>query len=252
LPAARRTKYLAMEFHERLQWLARLALMVFVLASAAFLSAITVIRIAIQGREVIVPDVSGKSLADAEATLHGRSLGIKIEDRVYSVLPSDAVVRQSPPSGVRVKVGQYVHVALSLGPQQVKIPDLSEKSLRADRIQLLRSGLQVGEVSSVSVPGEPMDTVLMQFPAFGAPDASSSHVDLLVSLGATPPTYVMPDLQGMSLADAEAKLSSSGLRLGKLSFATGDESSHGIVAGQNPAPGSKVDAASPIELQVAE
>ena len=94
-----------MEFHKRLEWLARLAFLFFVLASAGFLSAITVIRIAIQGREVIVPDVSGKNLADAQSTLRGRSLGMKVEDRVYSAQPADAVVRQSPPSGVRVKVG---------------------------------------------------------------------------------------------------------------------------------------------------
>lgn len=241
-----------MEFHKRLEWLARLAFLFFVLASAGFLSAITVIRIAIQGREVIVPDVSGKNLADAQSTLRGRSLGMKVEDRVYSAQPADAVVRQSPPSGVRVKVGQYVHVALSLGPQQVQIPDLREKSVRAGRIQLLRSGLQVGEVSSVALPGEPADTVVMQFPAFGAPDASSSHVDLLVSLGTAPAVYVMPDLQGMTLGEAEAKLSSAGLRLGKLSFATGDEASHGIIASQSPAPGGKVDPTIPIELQVAE
>jgi eukaryotic-like serine/threonine-protein kinase len=241
-----------MEFHERLSWIARLAMLFFVLASAAFLSAITVIRIAIQGREVVVPDVSGKTLPDAQAALRGRSLGLKVEDRVYGAQPVDAVVRQSPPAGVRVKVGQYVHVAISLGPQQVKIPDLVEKSLRAERIQLLRSGLQVGEVSSAPIPGEPMDTVVLQYPAYGAPDASSSHVDLLVSLGQPPAAYVMPDFQGISLGDAEARLSSSGLRLGKLSFATGDEASHGIVASQNPPPGAKVEAGSAIELQVAE
>jgi eukaryotic-like serine/threonine-protein kinase len=243
---------MAMDFQQRLSWIARLAMMIFVLASASFLSAITVIRIAIQGREVIVPDVSGKNLADAQAALRSRSLGVKVEDRVYSAQPADAVVRQSPPPGVRVKVGQYVHVALSLGPQQVKIPDLGEKSLRADRIQLLRSGLQVGEVSSVALPGEPMDTVVMQYPAYGAPDASSSHVDLLVSLGTPTPAYVMPDLQGISLGEAEAKLSSAGLRLGKLTFATGDEASHGIIASQNPAPGAKVEGGSAVELQVAE
>ena len=241
-----------MDFHERLSWIARLAMMIFVLASASFLSAITVIRIAIQGREVIVPDVSGKSLADAQVALRGRSLGVKVEDRVYSAQPADAVVRQSPPAGVRVKVGQYVHVALSLGPQQVKIPELAEKSLRADRIQLLRSGLQVGEVSSAPIAGEPVDTVVMQFPAYGAPDASSSHVDLLVSLGQAPTTYVMPDFQGMSLGDVEARISSAGLKLGKLTFATGDEASHGIVASQNPPPGAKVVAGAAIELQVAE
>ena len=153
---------------------------------------------------------------------------------------------------MRVKVGQYVHVALSLGPQQVKIPDLTGKSLRADRIQLLRSGLQVGEVSSAPIPGEPADTVVLQYPASGAPDASSSHVDLLVSQGPPPALYVMPDLQGIPLSDAEAKLSSSGLHLGKLTFTTGDESTHGVVAAQTPVPGARVDPATPIELQVSE
>ena len=84
-----------MEFQQRLQWLARLALMIFILASAAFLSAITVIRIAIQGREVIVPDVSGKNLNDAQVALHSRSLGLKVEDRIYSEQPADAVVRKA-------------------------------------------------------------------------------------------------------------------------------------------------------------
>jgi eukaryotic-like serine/threonine-protein kinase len=241
-----------MEFQQRLQWLARLALMFFILASAAFLSAITVIRIAIQGREVIVPDVSNKNLSDAQAALRSRSLEMKVDDRVYSSQPTDAIVRQSPPAGVRVKVGQYVHVALSLGPQQIKIPNLLDQSLRADRIQLLRSGLQVGEVSSVPIQGEPTDTVVMQYPTANAPDASSSHVDLLVSQGAPPSLYVMPDLEGMPLTDAETRLSSAGLHLGKLTFTTGDESHHGQVANQTPGPGSRVDPTTAIELQVSE
>lgn len=241
-----------MEFQQRLQWFGRLAGMFFILASAAFLSAITVMRIAIQGREVVVPDVSGKNLVDAEVALHGRSLGMKVDDRVYSSQRADAIVRQSPPPGVRVKVGQYVHVALSLGPQRVQIPDLVEKSLRADRIQLLRSGLQVGEISSAPIPSEPADTVVMQFPAANAPDAASSHVDLLVARGDAPAVYVMPDLQGGTLSDAEARLSSSGLKLGKLTFSTGDAASHGTIITQTPGPGAKVDPATAIELQVAE
>src|SRR5450755_864774 len=100
---------------ERLQWVLRMALLLFILSSVAFLSALTAMRFAIQGREVAVPDVVGTTAPQAQKILGGRSLGMKVEDRIYSNLPADAVVRQSPPPNMRVKTGQNAHVVLSLG-----------------------------------------------------------------------------------------------------------------------------------------
>ena len=131
---------------ERLQWIFRTALLLFVLASVAFLSALTAMRFAIQGREVAMPDVVGKRAVEAQQVLQGRGVGLRIEDHIYSPQPVDSVVRQSPPAGMRVKIGQFAHVVLSLGPQKATIPRLEERSLRAARIDLLRGGLQVGEI----------------------------------------------------------------------------------------------------------
>jgi eukaryotic-like serine/threonine-protein kinase len=235
-----------------MEWMGRIALLLFALASAAFLSAITAMRLAIQGREVVMPDVSGKKLADAQNVLRGRGLSIKVEDRIYSVQPVGAVVRQSPPPGMRVKVGQWAHVVLSLGPQETTIPDLEAKSIRADRIALLRSGLQLGEVSSAYFDDEPSDTVVMQDPTASSKNAQSSRVDLLVSLGARPESFVMPDLQGLPLPEAQARLASGGLKLAKLDVSPFANLGHGVVAGQSPLPGSRVDADTHLELQVAE
>src|ERR1700740_2482844 len=102
-----------MSFPERMQWLLRIALMLFVLASVAFLSALTAMRFAIQGREVAMPDVVGMKAIAAQQTLQGRGIGMRVEDRIYSTLPVDSVVRQSPPATMRVKIGQYAHVVLS-------------------------------------------------------------------------------------------------------------------------------------------
>jgi eukaryotic-like serine/threonine-protein kinase len=241
-----------MSISERIQWIGRLALLLFVLASAAFLSAITAMRFAVQGREVVMPDVSGKKLNDAQIALQARGLGIKIEDRIYSAQPIDAVVRQSPPAGMRVKVGQWAHVVLSLGPQEATIPNLAMKSIRAGRIELLRSGLQLGEVSSGYFPDFPPDTALMQDPPAGAKDAQSSRVDLLVSLGARPAAYVMPDLQGLPLGEAEARITTSGLKLDKLEVVPFTNVAPGVVAVQAPASGTRVDAGAEIDLQVSE
>ena len=56
-----------MDFRKRLQWISRMALLLFILASVAFLSALVAMRFAIQGRDVSMPDVVGKKVG-ASAT----------------------------------------------------------------------------------------------------------------------------------------------------------------------------------------
>jgi len=82
-----------MSLRERIEWVFRMGLLVFILAAAAFLSAVTAMRFAIQGLEVSMPNLVGKSSADAQAILQGRGLQLKVVDRVYSDLPANAVAR---------------------------------------------------------------------------------------------------------------------------------------------------------------
>jgi len=62
----------------------RMVLLVFILASAAFLSAITAMRIAIHGREVSMPNLVGKNVGRREQELRSRGLVLRVADRVYS------------------------------------------------------------------------------------------------------------------------------------------------------------------------
>jgi eukaryotic-like serine/threonine-protein kinase len=242
----------AVNFGQRLHWLFRMAGMLFILASVAFLSAITAMRFAIQGREVVMPDVVGMNAVTARQVLQGRGLSLKVEDRAYSPLPADTVVRQSPPGNMKVKIGQFAHVILSLGPQHVDIPNLSDASLRAARIELLRSGLQVGEVSSAFLSAWAANQVVKQDPAPGKIDNVSPHVDLLVSLGPRPPAYVMPNLVGLLLPAAQAELKSAGLNVAKFALASVPGATRGAILSQSPERGQRVDATTNIELQVAE
>lgn len=241
-----------MTLRQRVEWIFRMALMAFVLASIAFLSALTAMRFAIQGREVAMPDVAGKKSIEAQQLLQGRGVGMRVEDRIYNAQPADTVVRQSPPPGMRVKIGQFAHVVLSLGPQRATVPQLQDRSLRAARIELLRSGLQTGEISSVYLPGWSEPTVVEQIPKPGSTDTMSPHVDLLVALGTRPPAYVMPDLVGLSLNDAFTRLHGTGLRVAKFTQTPAPTAVHGTVVAQTPPRGSRVDSNSSIEVQVAE
>lgn len=237
---------------ERLHWIVRMSVLLFILASVAFLSAITAMRFAIEGREVTVPDVVGRNEIEARHILQGRGIGITIEDRVFSSMPADEVVRQSPPPNMRVKLGEYAHVVLSLGPQRVTIPLLNDKSLRAARIELLRRGMQVGEISSAYLPLPGPDTVIQQDPAPGQTDVTGPRVNLLVSLGQRPPAYVMPDLEGIPLDDAEGKLKPVGFKVSSIALAAVPGAVRGTVTGQKPARGQELQVGTSVELTVAE
>jgi beta-lactam-binding protein with PASTA domain len=240
-----------MSLRDRIEWVFRMGLLVFILAAAAFLSAVTAMRFAIQGREVTMPNLVGKSSADAQAILQGRGLLLKVVDRVYSDLPANAVVRQSPPEGERMKVAQNAHVVLSLGPQNVTTPSLVGESLRVARIQLLQSGLQLGEVTTYLAPAALSDTILQQTPLPGM-KAGSPRVNLLVAQGVPPSSYVMPWLVGMPLPDADRLLSSVGLKLSKTTFVPSPQWPKGVVTEQTPGPGSKITSESDIVMVVAQ
>ena len=240
-----------MSLRERLEWLMRMALLVFILAAASFLSAITAIRFAIHGREVDMPNLVGKTATDAQAIVAGRGLRMKIADRVYSDLPANQVARQSPAAGVRMKVGQPAHVVLSLGPRKITIPQLEGRSLRAARIELLRAGLQVGEISSLHLADFSADAVVLQNPPTGSSPASP-RMNLLVSQGPREAAYVMPFLVGLNAPDAQRQLAAAGLRAVKISPIPAPEWPHGAVFEQTPPHGARVAADTTVELRVAE
>jgi len=238
-----------MTLRERLEWVSRMALLVFILAAAAFLSAITAMRIAIHGREVNMPNLVGKNVAEANGLLRTRGLVLRVADRIYSELPINIVVRQSPPPGMLMKVSQQAHVVLSLGQRQLQIPLLEGNSLRASRIELLRAGLQVGEVSGITTPDQPADTVMLQTPRPGA-GAATPRVDVLVSAGARDVAYVMPHLIGLNEIDAQHRLDVAGLRR-KVNYVSAPQWPHGAVIDQTPLSGQRIPGSVTIDLTVA-
>jgi len=93
----------------------------FILASAAFLSAITAMRIAIHGRESDHAKSCGHKCSEASRILQSRGLVLRVADRIYSDQPingggaTDADVRVADESVAQA------HVVLSLGQRQLQI-----------------------------------------------------------------------------------------------------------------------------------
>ncbi len=237
-------------WRERLERIVRFSILVFVLAAAGFLSAVSTIRIAIRGRIVSMPNVVGQAEPAAQRMLAARGLQLRVADRVYSPLPVNAVVRQSPSAGEEMKISQEAHVVLSLGQQTVKIPGVEGQSMRAARIGLLQAGLQLGEVTTIYLPGTQPDMVLKQDPPEGT-TASSPHVDLLVSGADRRPFYVMPNVIGMEQQDASRTLAAAGLKIAKLNHIA-QAGTKGTIVGQNPPGGERIPADATVELGLSE
>jgi beta-lactam-binding protein with PASTA domain len=238
-----------MTLRERLEWLSRMTFLAFLLTSAAFLSAITAMRIAIHGSEVTMPNLVGKNVSEASQMLQSRGLVLRVADRIYSEQPINVVVRQTPTAGLLMKVSQQAHVVLSLGQRQLQIPLLEGNSLRASRIELLRAGLQVGEVSGVTMAEQPVDTVVIQNPKPGA-GAATPRVDVLISQGPREVAFVMPHLVGLNEIEAQHRLDVAQIRR-KVNYVTAPQWPHGAVIDQTPMGGARIPSSATIELTVA-
>jgi eukaryotic-like serine/threonine-protein kinase len=238
-----------MTFRERIEWLGRMGFLIFILASAAFLSAITAMRIAIHGREVAMPNLVGKNVAEASQALRSKGLILRVADRVYSDVPINQVVRQTPSPGMQMKVSQQAHVVLSLGQRELQIPKLEGETLRVSRIELLRGGLQVGEVSTVVLPDHPLDTVVVQNPKPGK-GAATPRVDVLVAAVPRETAYVMPYLIGSNEVDVHRRLDQANLHR-KINYVEAPQWPHGTVIDQSPLGGQRIGISTEVQLTVA-
>lgn len=92
------------------------------------------------GENIEVPDVTSKSLQEAEKILSAKGLQIKAVAESYNrELPAGCVIVQNPKAGASVKEGRIVYVTLnSLTVPKVTIPDvIGFKSYRGAQSDLL-------------------------------------------------------------------------------------------------------------------
>ena len=189
----------------------RMLLLTLVLLTVALFSALTAMRLAIHGREVTIPKLVGLSPAEAERAGAASGLQVVVEREFYSAdVPEGKIMTQVPPPGTKVRRGWSVRVAQSLGIQRVAIPDVTGESERAAELNLRRRGLALGSIAQASMPDAPTDRVVSQSPPANASGIAAPKINLLVSAGPEPATYVMPNLTGQPLGSATITLQDAG------------------------------------------
>jgi beta-lactam-binding protein with PASTA domain len=182
----------------------------------ALVSAFITMRLAIHGREVKVPNLSGLTISDASKKTSSLGLSLNLENRFYSpTAPSGLVLAQSPAPGSVVRREWPVRITESLGPQDVAIPNLIGQTERTASINIRRVSLELGTVAHIAAPGDP-GTIISQTPNPNATGIDRPRVSLLLAdaeRAESPEAFVMPSLAGLTLAGAAARAASIGLHI---------------------------------------
>lgn len=215
------------------------------------LSAWLTVTMAFVGRDVVVPEVTGRTPAEARETLDKLGLDLVVEDERHTDRESAGVIfYQQPLAGSVLKKGRSLRVLVSLGARATRVPRLEGRDFREASALIQDNGLRLGEVSYVHSLDVPEDRVLAQTPEGGAHGAQSERVDLLVSLGPRRWRFVMPDLTGRPLDLVQDVLESHGLRVGSVEKKYVMGTRGGLVIGQYPPEGTRIFQGSTISLVV--
>lgn len=213
------------------------------------LFAATAMRFALKTREVIVPDLSGKTVNDASAVLGGAGLNLRVEEarRVDPKVPEGQVLIQDPQAGARTRRDRSIKVWISSGPRSSVIPALTGESERTAQLRLQQEGLELTAVSEIRSADYPSGAVVAQTPP---PKSSATQISLLVNRGESGATFVMPDLIGVNGDRAADLLRARGFRVAVV----GDHPYPGVPAGivlrQSPQAGFQISPGEPISLEV--
>ncbi|MDN5890046.1 MAG: Stk1 family PASTA domain-containing Ser/Thr kinase, partial [Yaniella sp.] len=164
----------------------------------------------IEENQVQVPDVSGMPETDAQNALTTAGLRPILEYEHNDDVDRDRAIGTDPASETTMQRYDEVTLNISLGPDQVDIPDSLQGASEATvRDTLEELGLTVSDVSYVNSPTIPRDRLVDTNPALGSTVAYGSTVALKMSSG----EVEVPNVVGMTQQEAENTLTADALGL---------------------------------------
>src|SRR5207249_11353331 len=157
-------------------------------------------------------------------------------------------VGQSPPPGVSAPAGLRVTLVASGGPPKIPGPDVAGLDGALAQRLVAAAGMTVAQVESVQAD-RPAGVAMMTRPAASTVLGPGAPVTVVVSRGA--PTIAVPDLLGMSQADARTRLELDGLALGTVTRRRTSDANPGTVVGQKPGAGTLASPGTVVDIVVA-
>lgn len=135
-----------------------------------------------------VPDVTGKSKAEAVATLKSKGFQVKEQEQASDEVDAGDVISQDPEGGKTAASDAAITITVSTGPDQVEVPNLVGMTQSSATTKLSDSGLRVGNVTQQE-SDQSAGTVIGQSVDAGTTVDPDTAVDITVSSGRKQVTY---------------------------------------------------------------
>lgn len=172
---------------------------------------------------VTVPDLRNLTPDEAERLLRNAGLRGEMREQPFNpTLQADVVVDQTPSMDTEVKPGRRVYYYVNASPREhVVVPNVVSLAEGVARPRLIEAGLEVGQVNMDTLRSPHRNTVLRQLPLPGRQVPRGTRVQLWLSPGPGSQQVRVPNVVGLSPAEARERLRAARLWVDSPS-ATGD------------------------------
>jgi serine/threonine-protein kinase len=210
---------------------------------------LTAFAVASRAREVRVPDLRGKSVAEATAALTrvGLTPAVDAQRRPDAKVPAEHVLAQEPDPGQTLRRQRAVKIRVSDGQRDPLVPGVLGQPEQTAVAMLGAAGISVAARIDVRTSDDPVGAVVAQDPPA---KAHSQTVRLLINRGVPDRSFVMPDVIGTIGDRAADALRSQGFRVASPTPVSYPGLPLGIVVRQTPQAGYRVAQDELIVLEV--
>ena len=197
--------------------------------------------------EYVVLDYTNKNFNDVKAELAKLNINADDSDRVYNdKIGENIIISQEVATGNKLKPGSTIRFKVSNGPELAEVPEVVGKELRLGEQDIKNNDLEVSEVQEYN------DTVGTGLIIRTEPVAldkikPGETVTVFVSLGPELKKVKVPNLIGLTRAEAEKKIDENGLKIGKI-LPEDVVSDIATISKQYPAAETEVDEGEPVEI----
>ncbi len=202
----------------------------------------------VKKEQVSMIKVTGMTFEEAQAALHKLKLGIKeAGTQASEEYEKGQILSQDVEEGESVEINTTIHVYISTGAGEIKVPnvlgydsDAAMNMLKDQNFTPLRDYAFSDTVAS--------GKVISQSPESGAAAKKGDTVKIVVSQGRE--AVEVPDVRNRSVEEATGMLSDKGLTVSGTTSEPSDTAAKGTVIGQSVDPGKFVDKGTGISLVV--
>lgn len=207
------------------------------------------LRVATRAREVEVPDLTGRSVAEAQKLLAASGLVLRVDEtrRPDPKVPADHILTQEPDAGSVLRAQRAVRVRVSDGQRAPVVPAVANLPERTADVALEADKIAVGIRAEIRSAAYNPGLVVAQDPA---PPGRAAAVNLLVNRGERSASYVMPDLIGTLGVRTADILRRQGFRVAEASAVPYPGLPPGVVVRQAPQAGYQISFGETITIEV--